>query len=75
MWVAQRGSGSPSPGSIPSQVGWDSDQPALFEDVPVDCSRIELDDLYRSLSTKTSLRVWFWGGLEVWYSLMSGSGL
>ena len=33
--VVQRGGRCPTPGNIQGQVGWGSEQPDLFEDVPV----------------------------------------
>jgi len=35
--VAQRSGRCPIPGNIPSQVGQDSEQPDLVEDVPAHC--------------------------------------
>jgi len=43
--VAQRGSGGPIPGNIQGQVGWDSEQPDLAEDVPAHCRALGLDVL------------------------------
>jgi len=43
--VAQRGGGCPILGNIPGQVGQDSEQPGLVEDVPAHCKGVALDDL------------------------------
>jgi len=43
--VAQRGSGGPIPRNIQGQVGQDSEQPGLVEDVPARCRGVGLDDV------------------------------
>ena len=42
---AQRGGGYPIPGNIQGQVGHESEQPDLVEDVPAQCRGVGLDDL------------------------------
>ena len=43
--VAQRGGRCPIPGNIQGQVGQDSEQPDLAEDVPAHCRGVGLGDL------------------------------
>jgi len=43
--VALRSSGGSIPGNIQSQVGQDSEQPGLVEDIPAHCRGVGLDDL------------------------------
>jgi len=44
-WVSQRGGGGPIPGNIQGQVGQDSEQSGLVEDVLAHCRRFGLDGL------------------------------
>jgi len=43
--VAQRGGRSLIPGNIQGQVGRDSEQPSLVEDVSAHCSKVGVDGL------------------------------
>ena len=53
--VAQRGCRCPIPGNIPGQIGRGSEHPDLVEDVPGHCRGVGLDDLWKSLPTRTIL--------------------
>lgn len=54
--VAQTGSRCPIPQNVQVQVGQDSVQPDLVEDVAAYCKVVGVGDLLRSLSTQTIIQ-------------------
>lgn len=53
--IDQRDGGCSIPGNVQDQVGWESEQPDLVEDVPAHCRRVGIDVFQKSLQTQAIL--------------------